>query len=199
MSGWPSLATHRGFPCCVRFPCVHAAATTPVQRTGVLVAQNHPSVSAFPGPTAGSACTLSFSKLAQRSLTLRPTHSHGHLYATAIRRLQTLRHLHACSGCFRLERVPGGACTRWRSAAFSRRTWRAVIRRPQTGTRARLSAVISCCDPTAVPAGRMKSGDWKRTRHHAQGRKRWRMTRGSAAHDVFRRPNLTPPTFRLSL
>jgi len=107
---------------------VHAAATTPVQRMGVLVAQHHPSVSAFPGPTAVSACTSTFSRLAQRSLRLRPTHSRGHLYVAAIRRLQTLRHLHACSGCFRLERVPGGVCTRWRSAAFSRRTWEAVIR-----------------------------------------------------------------------
>ena len=26
-----------GFPCCVRFPCVHAAATTPAQRLGVLL------------------------------------------------------------------------------------------------------------------------------------------------------------------
>ncbi len=45
---------------------------------------------------------------------------------TVIRRLQTFRLLHACSGCFRLERSPGGACTRWKSAALSRRTWRAV-------------------------------------------------------------------------
>ena len=37
-SGCSSLITHRGFPCCVRFPCVHAAATTPVQRLGVLIA-----------------------------------------------------------------------------------------------------------------------------------------------------------------
>src|SRR5207249_7576223 len=38
------LITRRGFPCCVRFPCVHAAATTPVQQMGVLVAQksSHP-------------------------------------------------------------------------------------------------------------------------------------------------------------
>ena len=36
-SGWSSLATPRGFPCCVRFPCVHAAATTPAQRLGVLL------------------------------------------------------------------------------------------------------------------------------------------------------------------
>ncbi len=45
---------------------------------------------------------------------------------TVIRRLQTFRLLHACSGCFRLERSPGGACTRWKSAALSRRTWYGV-------------------------------------------------------------------------
>src|SRR3954453_1793313 len=47
---------------------------------------------------------------------------------TAIRRLQTLRLLHVCSGRFRLERSPGGACTHWKSAALSRRTWFADIR-----------------------------------------------------------------------
>src|SRR6202023_385554 len=36
-SGWPSLATPWGLPCCVRFPCVHAVATTPAQRLGVLL------------------------------------------------------------------------------------------------------------------------------------------------------------------
>src|SRR3984893_5187019 len=46
---------------------------------------------------------------------------------TAIRRLQTLRLLHACSGRFRLERSPGGACTHWKSAALSRRTWKANL------------------------------------------------------------------------
>src|SRR5689334_1517247 len=47
---------------------------------------------------------------------------------TAIRRLQTLRLLHVCSGRFRLERSPGGACTHWKSAALSRRTWIPDIR-----------------------------------------------------------------------
>src|SRR5215469_8226881 len=47
---------------------------------------------------------------------------------TVIRRLQTFRRLHACSGCFRLERSPGGPCTHWKSAAFSRRTWIADLR-----------------------------------------------------------------------
>src|SRR5271168_1814726 len=46
-------------------------------------------------------------------------------FVTAIRGLQTFRHLHACPGCFRLERSPGGTRTRWKSAALSRRTWRA--------------------------------------------------------------------------
>src|SRR5713101_6206591 len=31
------------------------------------------------------------------------------------RRLQTFRRLHACSGCFRLERLPGGPCTHWKA------------------------------------------------------------------------------------
>src|SRR5208283_1751647 len=31
------------------------------------------------------------------------------------RKLQPFRHLHDCSGCFRLERSPGGACTHWKA------------------------------------------------------------------------------------
>src|SRR5208283_982581 len=41
--------------------------------------ENHPSVSAFPDSTIGSACTSSFSRFAQRSLALRPAHSRSHL------------------------------------------------------------------------------------------------------------------------
>src|SRR6202162_3315657 len=36
-SSWSSLTTPWGLPCCVRFPCVHAVATTPAQRLGVLL------------------------------------------------------------------------------------------------------------------------------------------------------------------
>src|SRR5262245_24508189 len=54
---------------------------------------------------------------------------------TAIRRLQTLRLLHVCSGRFRLERSPGGACTHWKSPALSRRTWSAVLRLDTSGWR----------------------------------------------------------------
>ena len=35
-----------------------------------------------------------------------------------IRRLQPLRYLHDCSGCFRLERLPGGPCTHWKAPPF---------------------------------------------------------------------------------
>src|SRR6202790_1239222 len=42
-SGWSSLTTPWGLPCCVRFPCVHAVATTPAQRLGVsLCSFTHP-------------------------------------------------------------------------------------------------------------------------------------------------------------
>src|ERR1700739_1074243 len=36
-SGWSSLTTPWGLPCCVRFPCVHAVATTPAQQLGVFL------------------------------------------------------------------------------------------------------------------------------------------------------------------
>src|SRR5271170_8512771 len=79
----------------------------------------HPAISAFPGIPVGSACTSVVSRFARRSLTLRPAHAHGHQVATAIQRLQTFRHLHACSGCFRLERMPGGTCTHWKAPPFT--------------------------------------------------------------------------------
>jgi hypothetical protein len=34
------------------------------------------------------------------------------------RRLQTFRLLHACSGCFRLERLPGGIRTHWKAPPY---------------------------------------------------------------------------------
>src|SRR6516162_3032889 len=55
-SGRSSLITPWGFPCCARFPCVHAAATTPVQRPGVFLAHltqpSQPSPEGSPGRPA---------------------------------------------------------------------------------------------------------------------------------------------------
>src|SRR6266576_360891 len=42
-----------GFPCCVRFPCVHAAATTPVQRLGVVFARVTQPCQPSPIPLSG--------------------------------------------------------------------------------------------------------------------------------------------------
>src|SRR4030088_2689208 len=81
-SGWSSLTTPWGFPCCVRFPCIHAAATTPAQRLNVSLRSLHPDVSVFPERVVGSTCALSFSRLARRSLALRPAHSRCHQFVT---------------------------------------------------------------------------------------------------------------------
>src|SRR5882757_8708254 len=77
------IADHAwGFPCFVRFPCVHAAATTPAQRLNVSLRSFHPDVSVFPERVVGSTCALSFSRLARRSLALRPAHSRCHQFVT---------------------------------------------------------------------------------------------------------------------
>jgi hypothetical protein len=76
-SGWSSLTTPWGLSCCVRFPCVHAVATTPAQRLSAFLCSFHPPVSAFPERVVGSACALSFSRLARRLLA-RPAHSRCH-------------------------------------------------------------------------------------------------------------------------
>ena len=108
--GLPVLRALSLCTCCRHYPGT---------ATGGTASPIRPVMSAFPEMAVGSACALSFSRLAQRSLTLRPAHSRCHQFvARFTRRLQTFRHLHACSGCFRLERLPGGACTRWKAPPF---------------------------------------------------------------------------------
>src|SRR5713101_4537392 len=64
------------------FPCVHAAATTPAQRLNLSLRSFHPDVSVFPERVVGSTCALSFSRIARRSLALRPAHSRCHQFVT---------------------------------------------------------------------------------------------------------------------
>src|SRR4029077_4157008 len=85
-----------------------------------------PAVSAFPDSAVESACTSTFSRIARRSLALRPAHSRAHQVVTAIRRLQPFCYLHDCSDCFRLERIAGWALHPLESAALSRRTPKTV-------------------------------------------------------------------------
>ena len=66
--GFPVLRALSLCTCCRHYPA---------QRLGVPV-RCHPDVSAFPENLVGSACASSFSRLARRSLALRPAHSRCH-------------------------------------------------------------------------------------------------------------------------
>jgi len=100
-------------PVFVRFPCVHAAATTPVQQLGVVLLSTHPyqpfPISLWVGLHVGffEACSA-FTHVAACTRARSPSRDR-------YQRLQTFRHLHACSGCFRLEPMPGGTCTHWKA------------------------------------------------------------------------------------
>src|SRR3989440_5568694 len=67
--GSPVLRSLSLCTCCHHYPGSAAG------RTASLI---HPAVSAFPERVTGSACASAFSRLAQRSLTLRPAHSRRH-------------------------------------------------------------------------------------------------------------------------
>jgi hypothetical protein len=111
--GLPVLRTLSLCACCRHYPGAAA---------GRRPRSSHPAVTAFPDNVVGSACTSSFSRIAQP-----PDHSPGVTRVAARtlarspirdqlhRRLQPFCHLHDCSGCFRLERSPGGACTHWKA------------------------------------------------------------------------------------
>src|SRR6202020_2011940 len=71
--GLPVLQTLSLCTCCRQYP--GAAAERRLRSF-------HPAVSAFPERVVGSARTSSFSRLARRSLALRPAHSRRHLYVT---------------------------------------------------------------------------------------------------------------------
>src|SRR5580704_9464607 len=73
--GSPVFRTLSLCTCCRHYPGAAAGLTTSLV---------HPDVSAFPERVVGSACASSFSRLARRSLTLRPAHSRCHLFVTRI-------------------------------------------------------------------------------------------------------------------
>src|SRR5580693_5765527 len=146
--GLPVLRALSLCTCCRQYPGAAA---------GRNLRSSHPAVSAFPDSAVGSACTSTFSRLARRSLALRPAHSRGH-QVTANRRLQPFRYLHDCSDRFRLERIAGWASHPLESAALSRRTPIPVI---AWHRRIRISGGKSClrlarriATNTAVERGR---------------------------------------------
>src|ERR1700716_4061361 len=71
--GLPVLRMLSLCTCCRHYPGAAA---------GRILRSAHPAGSAFPERVVGSACALSFSRIAQRSLALRPAHSRCHLFVT---------------------------------------------------------------------------------------------------------------------
>src|SRR5208283_3381039 len=105
-----------GFPCCARFPSCTCRRQYPGAATGRRLRSSHPAVSAFPEIAVGSACTSTFSRLARRSLGLRPAHSRRHLYVTSytegFSHFVTSMTTPVASGW---SVSPGGACTHWKA------------------------------------------------------------------------------------
>src|SRR5258707_3298227 len=87
-----------------------------------MVSLGNPAVSAFPERVIGSACASSFSRLAQRSLALRPAHSRCHQFVTRIPKASA-----SSLPPWLLRLLPAGAVAGWdlhplESAALSRGT-----------------------------------------------------------------------------
>jgi hypothetical protein len=117
-----------------------------VQRLGVVVAHLTQPYQPSPITLSGRPAHRPFRGPAQRSLALRPAHSRGHLYVTCY--TEGFSHLlpHDCSGCFRLERLPGRACTHWKApplnGAHVKRTFRRPVQRSSGARGARACLVV---------------------------------------------------------
>src|SRR6266446_3817835 len=109
----PVLRTLSLCTCCRHYPGAAA---------GRMVSLGNPVVSAFPERVIGSACASSFSRLARRSLALRPAHSRCHQFVTRIPKASAIS-----SPPQLLRLLPAGAVRRvgldpLESAALPRRT-----------------------------------------------------------------------------
>ena len=95
--------------------------------TGQPLETDHPETTHLTATRSCEACAA-FTRVAARTLAPSPICDALH------RRLQPFRHLHDCSGCFRLERSPGGACTHWKAppshGARKQRTFATVSQTP---------------------------------------------------------------------
>src|SRR6516162_7311704 len=111
--GLPVLRTLSLCTCCRHYPGAAA---------GRMIFARNPDVSAFPERVVGSACASSFSRLARRSLALRPAHSRCHQFVTRIPKASA-----SSLPPWLLRLLPAGAMAGWdlhplESAALSRRT-----------------------------------------------------------------------------
>jgi hypothetical protein len=122
----------KGLPVLRAFSLCTCVTTTPARRLAALLCSSLQSYQPSPVWLPGRPAHRSF-----RGLLGVPSRYGLHTRAVTVfcdmlhRRLQPCRYLHSCSGCFRLERLPGEACTYWKSAAFARRTPIAAVRKPR--------------------------------------------------------------------
>jgi hypothetical protein len=121
-SGWSSPTTPQGFPCCARFPCVHAAATTPAWRLAVLPCSSNQPYQPSPEWPPGRPTHRPF-----RGLLGIHSRCGLHTRAVTVYRDNYPKASDISSPPCLLRLLPAGAFAGWgfhplESAAFSRRT-----------------------------------------------------------------------------
>src|SRR5471030_1296067 len=140
-SGWTSPTTPQGFPCCARFPCVHAAATTPAWRLAVLPCSSSQPYQPSPEWPPGRPTHRPF-----RGLLGIHSRCGLHTRAATVYRGNYPKASDISSPPCLLRLLPAGALAGWglhplESAAFSRRTPEAVVReRPVVADKSRRHA-----------------------------------------------------------
>ena len=155
--------------CCRHYP------GTATGGTALLI---RPVISTFPGMAAGSACASTFSRLAQRSLTLRPAHSRCHQFVARLS--EGFRHFvtsmpapvaSGWSGC-RVGLAPTGKRRLFTAHATSSRTGSRKIASPPTGLRGTADVDRRPFAGVEIPKAAARSLSMPKTR------------RPSATHDV---------------
>ena len=116
------LPVLRAFPLCA---CCRHYPGTATGDTASLITP--PALSAFPALADGSACATSFSRIAQRSLTLRPAHSPSHLVTLYIRGFSHFVTSMTAPIASGWSNIAGWDSHPLRNAAFARRTPEPVI------------------------------------------------------------------------
>ena len=104
-----------GFPCCVRFPCVHAAASTPVQRPGVILAHLTRPYQPSPIRRSGRPAHRPFRGLlgvhSRCGLHIRAVTKSSPLFEGFSHFVTSMTAPIASGG----SESPGGACTHWKA------------------------------------------------------------------------------------
>src|SRR6266478_5218289 len=138
-------------------------------------------VSTFPEKGCRSACASSFSRLVQRSLSLRPAHARCHQFVTRIPKASA-----SSLPPWLLRLLPAGAIAGWglhplESAALSRRTPKADIAKTRFATQHRNDAGNHAGEAVTAERWEISGVDVQHIRHDVQP-----IVRTAFAADSFR-------------